>query len=294
MKNSPIVFPFFEYDYLAAAIHTKTEYEIGKIETHEFPDKETVIRINTPVKDSQLIFISGLNNPNPKILPLILAAETARDLGATQIGLVAPYLAYMRQDTQFRAEEGISAEYFSKIISHYFDWMITIDPHLHRISSLSQIYDIPTRVLHATGPIASWIKNNVTRPILIGPDSESAQWVSEIAKIIDAPFLILQKQRLGDKSVRISIPDIDQYQDYTPVLVDDIISSAETMIAAVHHLTSLKINTPVCIGVHAIFAGDAYKHLLNSHPARVVTCNTIPHVTNDIDISPLIVQALLS
>jgi ribose-phosphate pyrophosphokinase len=40
----------------------------------------------------------------------------------------------------------------------------------------------------------------------------------------------------------------------------------------------------VCIGVHALFAADAYHALLAAGPQRVVTCDTVPHVSNGISV----------
>jgi ribose-phosphate pyrophosphokinase len=291
-KQSPILFSLFGYDYFAECIHKKLGYEIGKITQHQFPDEETVIQINTDVNGRDIIFIDSLDKPNTKILPLIFAAQTARALGAKRIILIAPYLAYMRQDKQFEEGQGITSQYFAKLISTYFDHLITIDPHLHRWHALSDIYSIPTTLLHATHNIARWIHQHISNPVLIGPDGESAQWVEEIAKEAQAPFLISQKKRAGDRSVEISIPNISTYQNATPVLIDDIISTAMTMIGTVKHLQSLKMRPAVCIGVHAIFAGNAYDDLLSTSVENILTCNTILHKSNVIDVSDTIIDAL--
>jgi ribose-phosphate pyrophosphokinase len=82
-------------------------------------------------------------------LPLLFAADTARDLGARRIGLVAPYLAYMRQDIRFHAGEAVTSRTFAAILSRHLDWLVTVDPHLHRYHELSEIYRIPTQVVHA-------------------------------------------------------------------------------------------------------------------------------------------------
>lgn len=292
MKNFDVIFPLFGYDYFANAIQQSLGCKMGKIEIHEFPDKETVVRIDSPVKETQILFVTSLDQPNMKLAPLLFAAETARELGATQIGLIAPYLAYMRQDKQFHPGEGITSKYFANLISNYFDWMMTIDPHLHRWHALNDLYTIPTTVLHATNIISKWIKQYVSAPVLIGPDSESTQWVSEIAKIIDAPFLILEKERTGDNLVQVSIPQLDSYKDRTPILVDDIISTAATMIETVNHLKLLKMKPPICIGVHAIFANNAYENLLKAGAQKIITCNTIQHTSNGIDVSDLIIKSL--
>ncbi|MHB1949828.1 MAG: ribose-phosphate pyrophosphokinase, partial [Gammaproteobacteria bacterium] len=284
----------FGYDDLAKNIHEKLKYEIGIITQHQFPDDETVIRIDSHVADREVIFIASLDRPNSKLLPLLFAAETARRLAANKITLIAPYLAYMRQDKEFHPGEGITSRYFAKLISTYFDKLITIDPHLHRWHSLKDIYSISTSVLHATDNIAGWINNNIKNPVLIGPDIESTQWVEGIAKKSTSPFLILEKIRKGDTNVEVSIPEIENYRNATPILVDDIISTAMTMIETVNHLKSLQINPPVCIGVHAVFAGNSYQKLAKSGVKKIVTCNTIKHVSNEIDISNIVIETLCS
>jgi len=66
------------------------------------------------------------------------------------------------------------------------------------------------------------------------------------------------------------------------------------MIETIKHLRALKMAPPICIGVHAILAGDAYKILLASGVAKIITCNTIPHVSNGIDVSNDIINILRS
>ncbi len=262
--------------------------EIGEATIRHFPDGESYVKIHSDVKGKRVILVCTLHEPDDKLLPLYFLSQTAKDLGAESICLVAPYLAYMRQDKRFQAGEGITSTYFGKLISSFADKLITVDPHLHRRSSLSEIYQIPTKVIHAAAHISQWIKENLKNPLLIGPDSESAQWVAEVAKSAGAPFTVLQKIRHGDRDVEVSIPDLENYRDHLPVLVDDIISTAKTMIETIKHLKKEGMKGPVCIGVHAVFAGNSYEELMSSGAAMVITCNTIPHQTNKIDLSETI------
>ena len=182
MSDTPLIFSLFDNKILPLS---------GDLTQHIFPDKETVIEFNTPVMNREIILIDSLDRPNEKLLPLLFAAQTASDLGATHITLIAPYLAYMRQDKIFKPGQGITSTYFANIISTYFDRLITIDPHLHRWHALSEIYSIPTTALHANDPIADWIQKNVNNPVLIGPDSESEQWVKAIATKSHVPLSLI-------------------------------------------------------------------------------------------------------
>ena len=273
---------------LTEILANKCQAEIGKVEIRYFPDKETYIRIISDVKQKNVVLVCTLHQPDDKLLPLYFLSQTIKSLGAISVNLIAPYLAYMRQDKIFNKGEGVTSAYFAKLISGFVDSLITIDPHLHRRSSLAEIYTIPTKIGHAANHISTWIKNNIPNPVLIGPDEESEQWVADVAKNADAHFTVLKKIRHGDNDVEVSVPQIEQYKTCTPVLVDDIISTGRTMIETILHLKQVGMRAPICIGVHAVFADNAYKDIQDAGTAKIVTCNTIPHLSNQIDISDLL------
>lgn len=282
---SPIIFNIFGNSSLIISISKMLDFKVGNIIVRDFPDKETYIKIDEIVQGKDIVMIDSLDRPNEKILPLLFIANTAREMGARQIGLVSPYLAYMRQDTRFNPGEAITSRYFGKLISSHFDWLLTVDPHLHRHKNLNEIYAIQASVIQSGSEISKWILKNVERPVLIGPDVESEQWVSGIAKGCNAPYVILKKIRKSDREVEISMPDMNNYISYVPVLMDDIISTGHTMIETINHLKKEKMREPVCIGVHAIFADNSYEKLKNLGVKKIVTCNTIYHPSNEIDLS---------
>ena len=290
MPNDTLIFSLFGGNTLAQHISEKLHIPVGEFAIHTFPDEETLITIQSQVENKKIILLALIDRPNTKLTTLFMMADTLRALGAKQIGLVAPYLPYMRQDKQFHPGEGITSAYFANWISARFDWLMTIDPHLHRYPTLNAIYTLPTFVLHATKPLAAWIKQNVVQPLLIGPDKESEQWVAEIAKQCEAPFLIVEKTRLGDNDVKSTLPEIAKYPEHTCVIIDDIIASGETILETIKHCQHAK--RIVCLGVHAIFAGRAYQNLLDTHIDKIITCNTVQHRSNQIDMSELISDAL--
>jgi ribose-phosphate pyrophosphokinase len=256
----------------------------GDLTLRRFPDGESYVRLASPVRDRDVALVCTLEHPDDKVLPLLFTAATARDLGAARVGLVAPYLSYMRQDRRFVDGEGVTSTYFASLLSRAFDWLVTVDPHLHRRTSLGEIYTIPCEVVHAAPRVAAWIREHVRQPLLIGPDAESAQWVAAVAGAAGAPSIVLEKVRRGDRDVSVSVPDVDRWRGHTPVLVDDIVSTAKTMIETVGHLRRLALPAPVCIAVHAVFATGAYGELLATGAERVVSCDTIPHPSNEISL----------
>lgn len=265
--------------------------ETGASTIRRFPDGESYVRLDTSPEGRAVVVLASMDRPGPKILPLLLVLETARELGARSVGLVAPYLCYLRQDRRFRDGEAVSARVFPRVLCDSLDWITTVDPHLHRIASLSDVYPIPNRVVHAAPAIASWVAANVSQPLIVGPDSESKQWVADVARRAGAPYVVLEKQRRGDRDVEIRVPDVARWSAHTPVLVDDIISTGRTMSETIGHLRRAGLRAPFCIGVHALFAEGALEELRAAGAEAVITCDTVPHDTNEIELAPALARA---
>jgi len=288
---SQILYAFAGQDNLMQGLLQGTGWQEGRMEMRHFPDGETYIRVLDEVKGRDVVIVCQLHHPDVKVLPLLLLADTLRDLGARRVGLIAPYLAYMRQDRRFKEGEGISSHYFAKLISCHLDWLLTVDPHLHRIHSLDEVYSIPAVALTAVQPIAAWVRARVDKPLIIGPDSESEQWAAKVAELAGCPWEVLHKQRFGDRDVQVSLPHVEAYRDHTPVLVDDIISTGRTMIETARHLRTAGLRPPLCIAVHGIFAEGALVEM-EHEGLQVITCNSIADPSNHIDLAPLLVEAL--
>ncbi|VVC77183.1 Ribose-phosphate pyrophosphokinase [Aquicella siphonis] len=292
MENA-ILFSMPDQTQFARMVAEKSTIALGYTEQRKFPDGESYIRIISDVTNKTAIIVCSLNDPNDKLLPLMFMAQTLRELGAKKICLALPYLPYMRQDKRFHPGEAITSILFARFVSKWADALVTIDPHLHRFHSLNEIYSVrPAHVLHATKEIARWIRQNAASPFLIGPDEESRQWVAEIAHQANAPFIICEKARLGDTTVTVSLPELPDLNT-VPILIDDIISSGASMLATLRQLIEKGFKQPVCIGVHALFNSTTEQNLRLAGASKIITCNTITHATNEIDITGLIATGIM-
>ncbi|MGA3951996.1 ribose-phosphate pyrophosphokinase [Ralstonia nicotianae] len=265
--------------------------EIGDAELTRFPDGEFHVRLQTPVSDAEVAIVCTLDRPDEKVLPLLWLAIAAREGGARRVGLVAPYLAYMRQDAVFQPGEIRTAQHFAKLLTGYFDWLVTVDPHLHRILNLSDIYGIPAIAVQASPAVTAWVKAHVSNPLLVGPDEESRQWVGHVASLCGVPWTVLSKTRHSAWKVEVSAVGADLDMARTPVLIDDIISTGRTMIETAQQVRREGLPRPLCVAVHAVFAADAYSEL-SAVAADVVTCDTITHPSNRIELTESIAAAI--
>ncbi len=282
--------PMWNSDALAARLVDRLGGALGTVEVHRFPDGESRVRVSPPGRHAAIV--CSLDDPDPKLLPVLFAAATLRELGAATVGLIAPYLAYMRQDTRFQPGEAVSSRPFAAVLSGHFDWLVTVDPHLHRYPNLEALYTLPCEVVHAAPALARWIAATVADPVLIGPDEESRQWVEAVAAAIPAPAVVLGKTRLGDREVRLTLPDMSPWKARTPVLVDDIISTGHTLAAAAAHLRAADLAPPLCVGVHGLFAADATSALQEAGITHIATTDTVPGPFSRIALDGEIAQAV--
>ncbi|KUO51997.1 MAG: phosphoribosylpyrophosphate synthetase [Sphingomonadales bacterium BRH_c42] len=285
------ILAFPEVFTLAVRIADLSGGQAGAIDIHRFPDGESLVTLPDGLGGQDVAILASLSDPDPRALPLRFAAKTARELGARSVGLIAPYLAYMRQDRRFSPGQAISARLFACFLEESFDWLVTADPHLHRIHSLSDLFRIPARRIETAPLLAEWIAANVPDAVLLGPDSESRQWVAQVAHLADRPFEVLEKRRSGDRDVEVSVPRSEALLAGTPVILDDIASSGRTLIQAIGRLMAAGARPPVCLVIHAVFAGNAHADILAAGAARVVTTDSIPHSTNAISLAGMLSAA---
>ncbi len=276
---------------LAAALVRPPDRSGGVLQWHRFPDGETRVTVVTP-PERDACLVCTLADPDPKVMPLLLSAAALREQGADRVGLVAPYLAYLRQDASFHPGEAVSARHFGALLGGHFDWLVTVDPHLHRLRDLAEVFPRPLRCLHAAPLLRQWIKANVPAPFLIGPDAESAQWVAAVAAELGAPWTHLVKRRLGDREVQVTLRDTPAAPGRQPVLVDDIISTGHTLVEAARTLQARGFGAPVCVAVHGLFSGDARQALRQAGFGRIVVTNTVPQPESLIDVAPLLADGL--
>ena len=296
INQTSLILGFPESYQEARALAELVEIPYADIEIHRFPDGESKVTLPAKLLESHkhIIIYRSLDHPDEKLIELILAAEGAKELGAENLTLIAPYLAYMRQDKAFNPGEVVSQQVIGKLLANIFDGVITVDSHLHRIQKLSQA--IPTKLalnLSATEPMAAFLQHQVDKPFLLGPDEESLQWVTAIALHDDLDFAIATKQRKGDREVIIKLPVVD-YKGRNVVLVDDVASSGQTLIQTARQLKQYQPQSISVLVTHAFFKDGSIQQLHKAGVTNIWSCNSIKHATNAVSLTHLLAANLTS
>ena len=291
MDTYTLLLHFAEDQPQAERLAKATGFTLAQVVRHRFPDGELKLRLPPQLPD-RVVLLRTLDHPNEKLVELLLVAHTARALGASHLTLVAPYLAYMRQDIAFAAGEVVSQRVVGRFLADLFDAVITVDPHLHRVATLQEAVPVPRAIVLSGAPLlADLIAQHHARPLLVGPDEESAQWVAQAAARHGFDHAVCHKIRHGDRDVQIALPDID-VRDRAVVLLDDVASSGHTLAAAAHLLLAAGAASVDVAVTHALFAGNGFQVIKDAGVDQVWSTDCITHASNAVSMAEPIASAL--
>ena len=266
--------------------------ELMQIERHRFPDGELRLRLPEPLPQ-RVVLLRTLAQPNEKLLELLLVAQTARRLGAEHLTLLAPYLAYMRQDIAFQPGEAISQRIVGQFLATLFDAVITVDPHLHRVATLHEALPASNTLVLSGAPLLSdLIATHRSAALLVGPDEESAQWVAQAAARHGLEYAVCRKLRHGDRSVDIELPHCKLAGRHV-VLLDDVASTGHTLAEAAALLLAAGAASVDVAVTHALFDAGALALLMAAGVSQIWSTDCIEHSSNAVSMAPVLASALL-
>ena len=174
--------------HLAKSIAKKLNFSYQDLNLDIAPDGELHVRFDDELKNKSVVLVQSFYpHPNHSLMELLFAASTARDLGARKVILVAPYLAYLKEDKRVIKGECVSTRVVSELLSKNFDAVVTVEPHLHD----SQLFTIPIYNVDISELLKDYIKKNFKDAIIIGADNESFKLVNKIS----FNSIILDKKR---------------------------------------------------------------------------------------------------
>ena len=282
---------FDDEQTIAQAVAAAAGLTLAVIQRHRFPDGELRLRLPESLPP-RVVFWRGLHQPNEKLVEILLVARTAHQLGAVHLTLVAPYLAYMRQDIAFNPGEAVSQRVIGRFLAGLFDAVITVDPHLHRVATLEEAIPVKDAIVLSGAPLlADHIATQRPDVLLIGPDEESLQWVAQAAARHGWAHGVCRKLRHGDRAVDIELPDLP-FAGRAVVLMDDVASSGHTLAQATRLLREAGAASVDVAVTHALFAQGAMQLVRGSGVGEIWSTDCIAHASNAVSIVPAVVEAL--
>lgn len=287
------LFAFAEGMEPAARLATACGLPLRTIACRRFPDGESLVTV--PQAAETALLYRSLDDANGKLVELLLAASALRDGGAKRVALITPYLAYMRQDMAFHPGEAVSQRVIGRLLADWFDAVLTVDPHLHRIARLEQaIPGIPALALSAAPALVAALEGIDPATVLVGPDSESRPWVESIARPLGLDLLVGEKVRHGDRAVSLALPGIETVHGRPALLVDDVVSSGTTLAACARLLHQAGAAGVNALATHALAQPEDLCRLRDAGIASLRATDSTAHVAGTIPLAPVLAAGVMA
>jgi len=242
-----------------------------------FSDGEVRIRIRETVRGADVFVIQPTSPPvNDNLMELLLIIDALRRASARKVIAVIPYYGYARQDRKHTGRVPISARLVANLLEVAgADRVLTLDLHAGQIQGF---FNIPVDNLRSDWIFAEHVKGTLkelTDTVIVSPDAGGAVRARMVAERLELPLAILEKRRTRDGSEVEVMNVIGDVEGKRAVLIDDILSSGETIQKASETLVDRGASEVLAYCTHGVFSGDALKTLARSPLKRVVVTNTI-------------------
>ena len=260
--------------------------EFIEASTTRFPDGECYTRLDRESIEGDAVIIQN-TYPDGNLVEMLLIRDAAITLGAKRIVMVIPYFGYARQDRLFKPGEPMSAKVMCGILDRICDKVVTID--LHKESTLDN-FSHPHRDLKAAGPIAEHFRGKGIDMVL-SPDIGASARAKDVGDCLGVPYDHLEKTRLSGTEVRIAPAKAD-CAGKRILIVDDMISTGGTIIAAAAALKQAGALSVSVACTHGVFVNNAIENLRGSQLEEVLCCNTISTPFSEISVAGIIAEEL--
>ncbi|WEU40722.1 MAG: ribose-phosphate diphosphokinase [Candidatus Odinarchaeum yellowstonii] len=264
--------------------------EIASVSFKDFPDGETYVRVEDDLKDRDVILIQSTYNPQDKhLMQLFLLIDAVKQMNPKKLRVVVPYLAYARQDKQFKKGEPLSIKVIEELIEKLgVDELYTIDIHEPKVLNYLKIKAKDLSAMTLFGEYFK--KKKMVNPIVIAPDDGAIHRAETVAKILGSEYVSLDKFR--DKDTGEITMDYKKLnvKDRDVVIVDDIISTGGTMIKAAQMIKNQGCGNVYIAATHTILIGEAKSKILAAGASDIIGTDTIPSETSVVSVASLIAE----
>lgn len=281
---------------LAEKIAAYLEVELCDVLLDRFGDGEIRAKVNENIRGVDVFIVQSTQPPAENLMELLILNDTCFRASAERITNVIPYYGYARQDRKDQPRVPITAKLVAKLVgASEANRVLTMDLHTTQIQGF---FDLQADNLFASPVLLEHIKEQkIGSPVIVCPDVGSIKMGRAFAKRLDADLAIIDKRRSDkDKSEVMNL--IGEVEGRNVVILDDMISSAGTLVEAAIEIDRRGAQSIIACATHPVFAGDACARIMNSPIDAVVVTNSIPFDTTRcakvkvLDVSPILGEAI--
>jgi ribose-phosphate pyrophosphokinase len=260
------------------------------VEYKNFPDWESYIRLADSVAGEDVVLVhTTYPQPDKRLLELLLLVDTLKDLGASTVRAVVPYMAYARQDTRFRDGEAVSIRALFKLIEKAgCDEFYTID--LHKEGTLDT-FTIKAKNLYASEVISSYLRGmGLENPYILSPDRGALSIARRVGESLGAEYGNFEKTR--DRvtgAITVKGEKVDA-RGRDVVITDDLISTGGTIANACRIVKEGGAKRVIAVCSHPLLVAGAYERMRGAGLDEVLGTDSVDSDIGKIPVAPLIAK----
>jgi ribose-phosphate pyrophosphokinase len=268
---------------LGARLAKVLQVPIVDVTFSRFPDGEHYLRAGD--LDDETVVVGSVVD-NDALVQLMLLIDACEH---SHIRLVLPYMAYARQDKQFKKGEPLSARVVAMALSQGVSEIFTVNIH---DTDVLKHFTVPKQNLSLARDIGSYIKAlKLKDPLILAPDDGALAFAGQVASTGGWDFDHLEKTRLSGVEVRMA-PKKVCAASHPVVIVDDIISTGGTIATAAGMLYQQGATDVYAACVHGVLANGAYARLMATGIRDVICSDTIERACSRISAAERIAVAI--
>ncbi len=277
---------------LAKKIASKLKAKFIKCELRVFPDGESKITLQS-IPKGKVIVVQSIYPPVDSNLIRALGLVSQAKKYSSQVYVVIPYMGYARQDRAFLPGEIVTMSLVAKMFKAAgASKIVVVD--IHSMIALDHL-QIPAKNVSAVGELVNYFKKlKLKDPLVVSPDKGGIERARNFARQLGVDFIALDKHR-DRKTGEVTIKSTNHHEvkGRDLILVDDMISTGGSIVKAAQYLKKQKGGKIYASCTHALLISDAEKRIRKAGVTKIISTNTIPCKTNIVDVSSVIVKALV-
>ena len=263
---------------LAADVAKILGTEVIPTTAYDFANGETFVRFEESVRGVDAFVIQSHPYPiNQWIMEQLLMVDALKRASAKRITVVAPFFPYARQDKKHKGREPISARLMTDLFAAAgANRIMSVDLHTPQIQGffngpVDHLWALPTLADYVA---EQWGNEDLT---VVSPDSGRVRVADIWADRLGAPLAIIHKRRDPDVPNQVSAHElVGDVTGRTCLLVDDMIDTAGTIVAAAAALKKNGAARVIVAATHAVFSDPAVERLSGDSVDAVVVMDTLP------------------
>jgi ribose-phosphate pyrophosphokinase len=263
---------------LAQAVADILGVPVSAANVREFANGEVHCRFDESVRGAHVFIVQTHSTPvNDAVMEQLIMIDAAKRASAKSITAVIPNYGYARQDRKSAGREPITAKLIADMLQTAgATRVVSVDFHSGQIQGF---FDIPVDHLVAAPVLEAYLKTNANPNdlVVVAPDAGRVKVAERYAQHLGCDLALVHKTRpKGTANVAEARHIVGDVAGRHCVLIDDMIDTAGTIVAACDLLKSHGAEDIWVMATHAVFSPPAVDRLFNAPVSRVVVTDTLP------------------